>query len=124
MNWRGRTLHVLLNGLSHQDHELDSLPTPTSSQIQSISPLSQIQGGMYRTPTFIIHGTQDDLIPVDQAVRTYTALQEQGVTSDVRILDGALHLFDLGKIKKEWRIAMVEGYDFLQQQAFAAKSDW
>ncbi|KAL4868707.1 hypothetical protein BDV12DRAFT_197052 [Aspergillus spectabilis] len=124
MNWEGCALHVLLNGLSHQNHELDSLPMPTRSQIQSISPLAQIQNGKYRIPTFIIHGTNDDLIPVDQAVRTYTALQEQGVTSDVRILNGALHLFDLGKIKKEWEKAVVDGYDFLRRQSSAAKSDW
>ncbi|KAL5341117.1 hypothetical protein BJX70DRAFT_406414 [Aspergillus crustosus] len=124
MNWQGRAVHVLLNGLSETNHDYDSLPAPTTSQVQSISPLAQIQKGAYRTPTFIIHGTKDDLIPVDQATRTYNALQEQGVPSEVKILNGAVHLFDLGKMREEWKTAVAEGYDFLQRQAFSRRSDW
>ncbi|KAL4931704.1 uncharacterized protein BDV17DRAFT_301824 [Aspergillus undulatus] len=122
INQKGKALHVLLNGLSaHQSNRsLDSLPMPTTSQIQSISPLAQIRNGTYRTPTFIIHGTKDDLIPVDQAVRTYATLQERMVPSEARILDGAVHLFDLGRVKNEgWARAVTEGYDFLQKQVFA-----
>ncbi|KAL3431616.1 hypothetical protein BDV09DRAFT_198511 [Aspergillus tetrazonus] len=68
MNQKGRALQILLNGLSLESDEFDSLPMPTLSQIRSISPLAQIRNGMYRTPTFIIHGTRDDLIPVDRAI--------------------------------------------------------
>ncbi|KIA75609.1 polyketide synthase [Aspergillus ustus] len=123
MNQKGRALQVLLNGLSLESDELDSLPMPTISQIRAISPLAQIQNGMYRTPIFIIHGTKDDLIPVDQAVRTHSALKERMITSEVKILNGAVHLFDLGKVKEEWARAVTEGYDFLQTQACARPSD-
>ncbi|KAL4882675.1 hypothetical protein BJY04DRAFT_217168 [Aspergillus karnatakaensis] len=122
MNWKGLALHVILNGLSESDY-YESLPAPSKTQVQSISPLAQIVNGMYSTPTFIIHGTKDDLVPVSQAVRTYCALQEYGVTSELRILDDAIHLFDLGKIKGDWATAVEEGYNFLQREVFSPKSE-
>ncbi|PSR79893.1 hypothetical protein BD289DRAFT_491583 [Coniella lustricola] len=108
MNWTGRYLEVLLNGLpaaslsavdelDNDTDPTDLLPFPSREQIQAVSPLAQIEQGKYHVPTFIIHGTKDDLIPWQQAVRTYDALRAQGVTAEIRILDGAVHLFDMYK---------------------------
>ena len=38
-------------------------PNPSMEQIQSISPLAHIRAGSYKTPTFLIHGTRDDVVP-------------------------------------------------------------
>lgn len=120
MNWTGRYLRVLLHGLSSasasasaapvasrqrrgEEEEAgeemvdptDDLPDPTPEQIRAVSPLAQIQRGAYRVPTFIVHGTADDLIPWRQAVRTYDALRERGVAAEIRVVDGAAHLFDV-----------------------------
>ncbi|KUI69905.1 Conidial yellow pigment biosynthesis polyketide synthase [Cytospora mali] len=126
MNWTGRYLRILLNGLSpagkdNCQHSAASDPTdsildPSREQIQAVSPLAHIRQGKYRVPTFIVHGTKDDLIPWQQAVRTYDALREQGVPAEIRILDGAVHLFDLYKSYESdasAKKAVSEGYEML-----------
>ena len=67
---------------------------PSSEEIQAISPLAQIRKGNYRTPTYIIHGTEDDLVPCSQSEETIKALKEQGVKAGFYRLEGAEHLFD------------------------------
>lgn len=124
MNWKGRTLRVLLNKLSRRQalnssgggDPTDDLPDPTLEHIQSVSPLAQIRRGAYQVPTFIIHGTKDDLIPWEQAVRTYEALRQKDVSAEIRILEGAAHLFDLYRSYEEDENAIravKEGYEFL-----------
>ncbi|KAI9643621.1 hypothetical protein NHQ30_008243 [Ciborinia camelliae] len=106
MNWRAQTLPILINGLpslstiqaslSPADYlSLDSLPQPSPSQIAQISPYSQILDSRYKTPTFLIHGTEDDLIPWQQSRKTYEALRERGIDAGIEILEGMGHLFDL-----------------------------
>ncbi|KAH8202697.1 hypothetical protein TruAng_003183 [Truncatella angustata] len=126
MNWTGRYLQVLLRGLSgcHRARAIpgadptDTLRDPSQEEIQAVSPLAQIRRGVYRVPTFIIHGTKDDLIPWQQAVRTYESLQQQGVAAEIRILEGAVHLFDLYRSfesDERSRKAVHEGYEFLHR---------
>ena len=110
MNRTGTHLKVLLNVLSPvavtdppnatETDAVELLPDPTAAQVQAISPLAQIQMGNYCVPTFIVHGGQDDLIPWQQAARTYDALIAQGVPAQIRILDNAPHLFDIYKSSK------------------------
>lgn len=114
MNWHGRTLHVLLNGL---DKVLRKAPSaPSSADIAAISPLAQIRDMKYQTPTFIIHPRQDDLIPWQQAQRTWEALRAAGVDVELRILEDVRHLFD---VERNWqknmgaRDAVRDGYEFL-----------
>ena len=117
MNWKGQTLPILLNGLQHTEHDLRS---PTQEQIRSISPFAQIRSGTYGTPTFILHGTQDDLIPWQQARRTYQALCEREVPAEVRIVPDGVHLFDINKgfERDEQAVRAVrEGYEFLARFA-------
>ena len=125
MNWKGQTLPVLLNGLGSKNKATESysssgrayqaLPQPAYNKIVSVSPLAQISRGNYQTPTFLIHGTKDDLIPWQQTQRTYDALIRKNVTAGVVVLEGAKHLFDLYRTRDEegWQ-AVLQGYDFLK----------
>ncbi|MCJ1462837.1 hypothetical protein MMC07_001440 [Pseudocyphellaria aurata] len=117
MNWKGQTLPVLLNGLTRGETDPQNLPAPTKQQVQSISPLAQIRAGRYKTPTFIVHGTQDDLIPWEQAQRTYEGLIEAEVQAEARIVQGGVHLFDVYDGYEEdegLKRAVRQGYEFLR----------
>lgn len=127
MNWKGQALPVLLGGLPSKGKVADadaqkwlSLDQPAHEQIISISPYAQVIRGNYRTPTFLIHGTEDDLIPWQQTQKVYDALISQGVPAGVAILEGAPHLFDLYRDGdgKGWQ-AIREGYQFLFSHLFS-----
>ncbi|KAL8724681.1 MAG: hypothetical protein Q9166_007815 [cf. Caloplaca sp. 2 TL-2023] len=128
MNWKGKALPILLNGLkpaqcSEGDSESnakdpDGIPFPTKEQVAAVSPLAHIRGGSYQTPTFLVHGTRDDLIPWEQAQRTYCALAEQGVQAGIRIVENAIHLFDTSKgYRRDEQAARAvdDGYEFLRR---------
>ena len=117
MNLRAQTLPVLLNGLKPH-HILDPLPMPDARQIASISPLAQIEAETYTTPTFIVHGEKDDLIPYEQAQRTSTALARRNILGEVRILKDRVHLFDLYPDfvhDEAAQRAVEDGYQFLKR---------
>ena len=130
MNWKGQTLPILLNGLTRSTTHMENvqslkvgggvleLPWPTREQMASVSPLAQIKRGNYHTPTFLIHGTLDDLIPWQQSQRTHVALAEGGVEAQLRIVEGSVHLFDVyhGFERDESAARAVrDGYDFLRR---------
>lgn len=121
MNWKGRCLNVLLGGvggIERQGTKGSGLFEPTREEVAEISPLAQIREGRYKTPTFIIHGTLDDLIPWQQAQRTADLLAEGGIESEIRVVEGAVHLFDIyGEYWRngEQRRAVEEGYEFLRR---------
>ncbi|KAI0180672.1 hypothetical protein GGR52DRAFT_583146 [Hypoxylon sp. FL1284] len=114
MNWRGRTLHVLLQGLNRAART--EPPAPSRSLIDAVSLHPQVRNGCYTTPTFLIHPRQDDLIPIEQAHKTYTALTDAGVEAEVRVMEDVPHLFDT---VRGWESneaaakAVRDGYDFL-----------
>lgn len=122
MNWHGQTVPVLLHGLPSRKKksagvEMESwrsIDQPSQEEKISIRPLAQVLRGSYRTPTFLVHGTRDDLIPWQQSQMTYAALTSKGIHAGINILEGAVHLFDLYRDHdgKGWR-AVQEGYDFL-----------
>ncbi len=89
---------------------------PKLEDIQAVSPYAQIVQGSYRTPTFMVHGDRDDLIPWQQTQDTIEALQKQGVEAGFAVPSDAGHAFDLwsGEDPKGtgWA-AMIEGYDFI-----------
>lgn len=115
MNTHGRALHVLLNGLDKTTRE--EPPAPAVNDIKAVSTLAQVRAGNYKTPTFIIHPRDDDLIPWQQAERTWQALRAVQVDAELRILEGVPHLFDLMSLKSRRNEvagrAVVEGYEFL-----------
>ncbi len=118
---------ILINGLpsksklvsttSNTDPEsYKSLPMPSKEQIASINPYAQIQMGNYKTPTFIMHGTDDDLVPCEQSWKTVEALREKGVQCGIARAKGARHLFDTFASEDPRSTgveAVREGYAFL-----------
>ncbi|KAI1390570.1 uncharacterized protein F4822DRAFT_436419 [Hypoxylon trugodes] len=123
MNWYGQTVPVLVHGLKKDNQNgvqygMPSLPTPTPAQVQAISPLAQIKRGAYRTPTFLIHPFEDDLIPWRQTQRTAEELRHRGVEGDLRLVGNAPHLFDIYRgyeMNLEAFKAIKEGYNFLSR---------
>jgi len=122
MNWKGQALPVLLNGLPtksqvapEDQHKYLSLPQPDDDRVVSISACSQIRMGNYKTPTFLIHSDEDDLVPLRQAQDTYKALKGQGIKTGMSVVNGVPHLFDLYRDREDkrgWK-AVSEGYQFL-----------
>ena len=119
MNMHGRTLHVLLGGLlklGKKSRKIASEP-PTPEKIAAASPLAQIYAGNYATPTFLIHPRDDDLIPWQQAERTWQGLRDMGTTNaELRIVEKVPHLFDVYREHRDNEAAakaVREGYQFL-----------
>ena len=119
MNWHGRTLHVLLNGLDKlRDREEQEAQGIVAADVAAISPLAHIRDGTYRTPIFIIHPRHDDLVPWQQAQRTWENLRVQGVDAELRIVEEGPHLFDVGGEYQRDETAqgfVREGYSFLSR---------
>lgn len=117
MNWKGRTLNVLLRGLN-KGEKVEPV-APASADIAAISPLAHVRGGTYKTPTFMIHTRKDDLVPWTQAERTHAALRAHGVKAELRLLDDGPHLFDIyPEFRRDAvaRRAVLDGYRFLCDQ--------
>lgn len=109
---------ILLQGFricDKNDEDEDTKSHPGPSQISKISPLAQIRAGNYRVPTFVIHGSEDNVVPVSHSVEFESALREQGVPSGVVISSGKKHLFDLflKPGTEEWERCVLPGYDFV-----------
>lgn len=114
MNYHGRTLQVLLNGLDKRSRREPPAPTPTN--VADVSPLAHIRSGTYATPTFIIHPRQDDLIPWQHARQTWEVLRARGIDVELRIVEDVPHLFDVYpeyQGNEAARRAVTEGYEFL-----------
>nr|A0A0B5KU17.1 RecName: Full=Non-reducing polyketide synthase mapC'; AltName: Full=Mycophenolic acid biosynthesis cluster protein C' [Penicillium brevicompactum]AJG44381.1 MpaC' [Penicillium brevicompactum] len=121
MNWTGQTLPVLLKACTIKGNtekcSPDDLSRPTEEDIQAVSPNYQIRVGRYNTPTFLIHGTSDDLVPCAQTESTHGALTASGVEAELRVVQEAAHLFDLypaSHAGQEAKAAVAEGYEFLR----------
>lgn len=115
MNMHGHTLHVLLGGLDKKGRKLRPEP-PTPERIAAASPLAQICAGNYVTPTFLVHPRKDDLIPWQQAERTWQALQATGTDAQLKIVEEVPHLFDVypeHRNNQAAKEAIREGYEFL-----------
>ena len=107
---------ILIQGFKASDNNDDDTASHASnSQIMDISPLAQIRAGKYHVPTFILHGTEDDVVPVSQSVEFESALREQGVASGVLVVEGKKHLYDLflKPGTEEWERFVLPGYDFI-----------
>ncbi|KAL3440360.1 hypothetical protein BJX65DRAFT_314881 [Aspergillus insuetus] len=126
MNWKGQFMPVLLRGLPHAESVSESeaqallcQPQPPLEEIQRVSPYAQIKKGNYHTPTFIIHGTEDDLIPWTQSMRTIEALKARGVKADILAPQGKIHLFDMYRDPdgSSWEVVK-KGYEFLVDVVF------
>lgn len=108
----GNGLPLLLNGLSSPD----SLQTPPDpNKVAYISPLSHVRDGSYTIPTYIVHGTQDEIVPYQTAVKFVAECREKGVECGFLTVPGARHIHDLeartGMVG--WEEGVAGGYEFL-----------
>lgn len=123
------TLPVLLNGLPSKSAAVSqttninntdyaNLAQPGDEQIAPISPLAQVQRNTYRTPTYLIHGTRDDLIPWQQSQEFRDALQAKGVQAELGVVEGGVHLFYLYRAPdgRGWE-SVRKGYEFCFEQS-------
>jgi acetyl esterase/lipase len=127
INWKAQTLPVIIDGLPSRKRagndcdtkDWNALPQPGIGKIMAVSPLAQIRQGNYRTPTFLVHGTADDLIPWQQSRDTYEAMVERNITAHLALVEGAPHICDLSSDpdSEGWR-AVIRGYDFLSSYVF------
>lgn len=112
---------VIIGGLPNKKkaaglkvREWNALQQPGLDEIVPVNPLAQIVRGNYQTPTFLIDGTNDDLIPWQQSQGTYNALVDQGVTAGLALVEGAPHICDLSSNpgSEGWKAAL-KGYEFI-----------
>ncbi|KAK6071029.1 polyketide synthase (beta-ketoacyl synthase) [Seiridium cupressi] len=125
MNWKAQLVPILVSGLPSKRKAAledgtssgwDDLPMPPTADVQAVSPYAQIVQGNYRTPTFIVHGRRDDLIPWQQSHDTICALKSRGVPAGIEVPDQAGHAFDLFPAEDQggsgWS-AVNTAYDFV-----------
>lgn len=101
----------MLNGLSP-----DFLNTPPSPErVAAISPMAQLRAGRYTTPTFLIHGEKDEIVPFHTAVKFADALKGYGVKGGLLAVKGAKHIHDLPLRPgtERWQQEVAPGYEFL-----------
>lgn len=121
MNWHGQTLPVLFRGLpsassvAPQDAaRFNALEPPLREEIIKASPHAQIVMGNYKSPTHVVFGSADDLIPWQQGQRTVQAMQDAGIDSGFTFAPGQPHLFDMYRDPDGSRWGYVlQGYKFL-----------
>lgn len=126
MNWKGQCLPVLINGLPKifegASKDWANQPQPELNRIKAVSPYAQIVAGNYNVPTCIVHGDQDDLIPWQQSVRAGDALRSRGVDTQVLIIKGKKHLFDLYRDNDgKGAEAIEKAYAFLGRHCFGSE---
>jgi len=127
MNWKAQTLPVLLSGLQSKVAEggripvpsdQTALPQPSTQEIVHCSPLAQMKRGFYTTPTFLVHGMADELIPWQQSQRVWQELTSRGVIAHLELIPGRPHICDTSRDpdSADW-MAVERGYEFLARAA-------
>ena len=102
----------MLNGISDLEawHK-----QPDAKRVAAISPMAQLRAGTYTTPTFLIHGENDEIVPYHTAVKFASALRARGVRSGFLEVKGAKHIHDLTLMPgtERWERQVAPGYEFL-----------
>ena len=62
-------------------------------------------------PALILHGTKDNLVPVQQSEKLYEVLQKAGVKSEIHIIEGAPHSFHLQPKQRDLRPLVIGFFD-------------
>lgn len=108
----GNGLSLLLNGFTGSTGRLEP---PTAAQIQSLSPLAQLRRGSYSTPTFIIHGEEDEVVPYHMSVTFVEEMKAKGLDAEVLVVPRQRHIFDLALKPGDahWEKWIEPGYQFL-----------
>ncbi|KAH8203888.1 hypothetical protein TruAng_001952 [Truncatella angustata] len=109
----GNGLSLLLNEDRTSDQWYRNPAEP--GRIAAVSPMAHMRSGDYKTPTYLIHGTQDEIAPFRSALDFFHALRETNVECGFLALSGVGHIHDLG-LKPgtaEWDAQVGPGYEFL-----------
>lgn len=103
---------LLLDGIPTDG---DTLGTPQAERVAAISPLAQVQNGNYRTPTFVIIGDEDEIVPFHTSVNFINALNKQGIKNGFIPVPRQRHIFDLSLTPgmSKWEDWVAPGYKFL-----------
>ena len=75
----------------------------------SASPIKQLSKD--DPPMLILHGTADTTTPLDQSTRFNEAAKKLGVLSELIIVEGAPHSFDLQPKQRDLRSEVVGFFD-------------
>ncbi|KAK6218838.1 beta-ketoacyl synthase [Colletotrichum tabaci] len=129
MNWKAQTLPVVIGGLpsrglaSRERPEIqdwNALTQPPIEEVRRCSPLAQVRSGSYATPTFMVHGTADDLIPWQQSFRTVEEMKTRGVDAQLVLVPEGPHVCDMSHDPESagWK-AVLEAYRWLEDHAFS-----
>jgi alpha-beta hydrolase superfamily lysophospholipase len=71
-------------GLSLSEETLDD-PAPWAAEFEGVVPESAI--GSVEVPVLVVHGTDDDVVPVDHAQR----IARRAPRAELRVIEGAVH---------------------------------
>jgi acetyl esterase/lipase len=85
------------------------------TDLEPVSPIAQVKDGRYHTPTYIAHGTDDEIVPYDSAVKFVQALRDHSVDCGFLTVDGAKHNYDvdLKSATVNWEAKIAPAYEFL-----------
>lgn len=103
---------LLLDGIPADG---DTLGAPEPERVAAISPLAQVQKGNYHTPTFVIIGEEDEIVPFHTSVNFVNALSKQGIKNGFIPVPGQRHIYDLtlSPGMSKWDDWVAPGYKFL-----------
>lgn len=108
-------LSLLLNGGGGKDVGALVAGLPSWEDVSRICPAFHVKTGTYKTPTFIIHGDEDEIALYASAVRLHEEMKRQGVDTGFLSVKGGRHIHDLtlrpGSSK--WDAEVGPGYEFL-----------
>ena len=77
--------------------------------------MAHLCAGTYNTPTFLIHGDRDEIVPYSLAVAFDKALRARGVPGGMCTVKGVRHIHDLYAVEGDemWERGVAKGYEFL-----------
>ncbi|KAL8715419.1 MAG: hypothetical protein Q9220_000753, partial [cf. Caloplaca sp. 1 TL-2023] len=106
-------IDILVNGLPPFPPE-----PATRAQLDAISPMKQLQSGKYKVPTFMVHGSEDEICPVDVSIAFGEEMTKTGVEGGVLVVQGRKHGFDadLGPGMDGWEEGVARAYRFLEEK--------
>lgn len=110
---------LLLQGLPSADagetFEAQLRRHPPSKLVASVSPLARLRAGEYNCPTFVIHGTADEIAPFSGAKKFVEELEKRKVPHGFLALPDVKHIHDVGVEvgSRTWNEQIAPGYRFL-----------
>ncbi|KAI0141207.1 BcPKS16, polyketide synthase [Xylariaceae sp. FL1272] len=114
--WHERNgLSLLVKSLNSLDGSWDWKRIPSRARVAAISPLAQVKRGTYTTPTYLVHGVRDDVVPYSSSLTFVMEMRARNLDCGILTVQGAGHIHDLdlkpGTI--EWENEIAPAFEFL-----------